>query len=44
VADDVREEASRRGVELLVKATPEPVALINRSLPKDTNLILHVTG
>jgi len=43
VADDVREEARRRGVELLMKATPELVALINRSLPEDTNLILHVT-
>jgi hypothetical protein len=43
VADDLREEAVRRGVELLVKATPELVALINMALPKDTNLILHVT-
>jgi hypothetical protein len=43
VADDVLEEARRRGVELLMKATPKLVALINRSLPKDTNLILHVT-
>jgi hypothetical protein len=36
-------EARRRGVELLMKATPELVTLINSSLPKDTNLILHVT-
>lgn len=43
VADDVREETRRRGVELLMKATPELVRLINRSLPADTNLILHVT-
>jgi hypothetical protein len=43
VADDIREEARRRGVELLMKATPELVTLINSSLPKDTNLILHVT-
>jgi len=43
VADDVREEARRRGVELLMKATPELVTLINLSLPEDTNLILHVT-
>jgi hypothetical protein len=27
----------------LMKATPELVTLINSSLPKDTNLILHVT-
>jgi hypothetical protein len=43
VADDVREEARRRGVELEIRTTPELVALINKSLPKDTNLILHVT-
>jgi hypothetical protein len=43
VADDVRDEARRRGVGLLMKATAELVALINRSLPEDTNLILHVT-
>jgi len=43
VADDVRNEARRRGVELLMKATPELVTLINRSLPEDTNLILHVS-
>lgn len=43
VAADVRDEARRRGVELLMKATPELVTLINRSLPEDTNLILHVT-
>jgi hypothetical protein len=43
VADDLREEARRRGVELLMKTTPEMVKMINRSLPKGTNLILHVT-
>jgi hypothetical protein len=43
VADDVHEEARRRGVELLEKPTPELVRLVNRGLPKDTNLILHVT-
>jgi hypothetical protein len=43
VADDVRDEARRRGVELLMKATPKLVRLINRSLPEDTNLILHAT-
>jgi len=40
---DLREEARRRGVELLEKPTPELVRLINRGLPADTNLILHVT-
>jgi hypothetical protein len=43
IADDLLEEARRRGVELLTKATPELVKEINKSLPEDTNLILHVT-
>jgi len=43
VAADLREEARRRGVELLEKPTPELVRLINKGLPGDTNLILHVT-
>jgi len=43
VAGDLREEARRRGVELLEKPTPELVRLINKGLPGDTNLILHVT-
>src|SRR5262245_28869761 len=43
VPDDFREEARRRGVELLTKATPDLVKMINEALPSDTNLILHVT-
>ena len=43
VAEDLREEARRRGVQLLMKATPELAKLINEALPPDTNLILHVT-
>lgn len=43
VPDEFREEARRRGVELLTKATPELVKMINQALPADTNLILHVT-
>jgi len=43
VADDLVEEARRRGVELLTKPTPDLVKEINRSLPEYTNLILHVT-
>ena len=43
VAGDLREEARRRGVELLEKPTPQLVGLINRGLPAGTNLILHVT-
>jgi hypothetical protein len=43
VARDVHEEAQRRGVELLVKPTPEVVRLINEALPPDTDVILHLT-
>ena len=43
VTSDLREEARRRGVQLVEKPTPELVQLINRGLPADTNLILHVT-
>jgi hypothetical protein len=43
VTDDVREQAQTRGVELLLEKTPELVARISKSLPAETNLILHVT-
>jgi hypothetical protein len=43
VSTDLREEARRRGVELLERPTPELVRLINKGLPADTNLILHLT-
>lgn len=43
VTEDVREEAQRRGVELLTKPTPDLVRLMNEGLPEDTNVILHVT-
>lgn len=43
VPDDFREEARRRGVELLLRTTPELVELLNESLPADANVILHVT-
>lgn len=43
MTDDFREEAHRRGVELLVKTTPELVKMINQALPTATNVILHVT-
>ncbi len=43
VTADLREEARRRGVELLEKPTPEIVRLVNEGLPKGTNLIVHVT-
>ena len=43
VAEDIREEARRRGVELLMRPTPELVRLVNEALPAETNPILHIT-
>jgi len=43
VAEDVREEARRRGVEMVIRETPEIVKMINDDLHADVNLILHVT-
>ena len=43
VTDELRREARRRGVELLVATTPALVQRINEGLPAKTNLILHVT-
>lgn len=43
VADDVREEARRRGVEMVIRKTPEIVKMINDLLHADVNVILHVT-
>ncbi len=43
VTSDLRDEARRRGVELVEKPTPQLVRLINKGLPAGTNLILHVT-
>ncbi len=43
VADDLREEARRRNVALLMKTTPELVELINQGLPDGVNLVVHVT-
>jgi hypothetical protein len=42
VMDDVRREARRRKVELVVLPTSEAIELLNRD-PKATNAILHVT-
>jgi hypothetical protein len=42
VVDDVIEEATRRGVELLVLPTAEAIEELGRA-PADTNAILHVT-
>ena len=43
VADDVRKEARRRGVEMVIRETPELAKMINEHLPANVNLILHVT-
>jgi hypothetical protein len=43
VTDELRREARRRGIELLIATTPALVERINESLPSRTNLILHVT-
>ncbi|HEV8253835.1 MAG TPA: hypothetical protein VGQ78_03700 [Vicinamibacteria bacterium] len=43
VAEDVRAEARRHGLELLVEPTPELIKRINDALPPATNVILHVT-
>ena len=42
VVDDVTEEATRRGVELVILPTSQAIEELNRS-PDDTNAILHVT-
>jgi hypothetical protein len=43
VTDELRREARRRGIELLVATTPALVGRINEGIPARTNLILHVT-
>ena len=42
VMDEVKAEATKRGVELVVCPTPEAVQLLEDN-PPDTNAILHVT-
>jgi hypothetical protein len=42
VMDDVKAEAQRRGVKLVVCTTPEAVELL-KAEPAETNAILHVT-
>ena len=43
LTEELRREARRRGVELLVATTPALVERINEGLPAGTNLIMHVT-
>jgi len=42
VMEEVKREAKRRGVELLILPTAEALAALERD-PADTNAILHVT-
>jgi hypothetical protein len=42
VMDEVRDEAARRKVELIVVPTPDAIEALRRS-PKNTNAILHLT-
>lgn len=42
VVDDLAEEATRRGIQLLVLPTSEAIEELERA-PADTNAILHVT-
>jgi hypothetical protein len=43
VTEELRREARRRGIALVVDTTPALVERINAGLPSDANLILHVT-
>lgn len=42
IMEEVRREAKRRDVELIVLPTAEAVSVLNRNVP-ETNAILHVT-
>jgi hypothetical protein len=42
VMDDVKKEAQRRQIELLLLPTSEAIELLKKN-PEDTNAILHVT-
>ena len=42
VMDDVKKEAQRRKIELLILPTGEAIELLQKN-PEDTNAILHVT-
>ena len=42
VMDEVKQEARRRRVQLLILPTEKAIAVLNEQ-PKDTNAILHLT-
>lgn len=43
VVQELREEADRRGVRLLIEATPDLIERVNRGVPEGTAVLLHVT-
>ena len=43
VMDEVKREAKKRGVELLILPTPKAIERLNKEYTGDTNAILHVT-
>jgi len=42
IVPEVRREAQRRGVELVILPTPDAIALLKKDA-RDTNAVLHVT-
>ncbi len=43
VMDEVKREAEKRGVEILILPTPKAIERLNREYTANTNAILHVT-
>jgi len=43
VMDEVKHEAEKRGVEILILPTPKAIERLNKEYGDDTNAILHVT-
>jgi len=43
VTPEVRREAARRGVELIIEPTPALIERMRKALPERTNVILHLT-
>ena len=43
IVEEFKEEAKRRGVELIILKTKEAVEYFNKNVSKDLNAILHIT-
>jgi hypothetical protein len=43
ITDGFKEEAKKRGVELIILETPEAVKYINENYSEDMNAIIHIT-